>query len=665
MYDGKSFVHFTEKEGLSNNYVWSILEDQSGNLWFGTNGGGVSKYDGKSFVHFTEKEGLSSNYAMSILEDKSGPQQGIWVSTEKGLSLIKIDETPLTEKQGSTYAEASVNENQKYSIITFNKGDGLKGLDFFPNSMLLDSKDRIWWGSGKGLEMLDLNKFKTSDKIPAVFLTVLDINEKFVDYRNLSDSAKNEIDFNGVARFQNYPLNLELPYDKNHLTFHFVAIDWAAPHKLKYQYILEGLDEKWSPVTDKTEADYRNIPYGIFTFKVRAIGESQIWGEPFEYTFTIHPPWWHTWWFRGLMAVLFILILFLLYRSRTAALRARQKQLEKTVEERTAEAVSEKNEAQKQKVIAEKQKVIAEKQTLIAEEQKELIAEKHKEITDSINYAERIQRSFLATKELLDENLNPQIPSPALPQGKGEATGESGDSGYFVLFQPKDVVSGDFYWASKLSNGNFALVTADSTGHGVPGAIMSIANISCLKESVTKGLTEPDQILNETRKLVIEYLKNDGSAEGGKDGMDASLVCFDFANKKLIYAAANNPVWIVRTNSPSPVERAGVRSGGPFILEFAPDKMPVGKHDRQHIPFTSHEINLETGDVVYTLTDGLPDQFGGEKGKKFMYKKLKELLISISQEPVEIQKQKLQEAFVNWKGELEQVDDVCVIGVRV
>jgi serine phosphatase RsbU (regulator of sigma subunit) len=271
-------------------------------------------------------------------------------------------------------------------------------------------------------------------------------------------------------------------------------------------------------------------------------------------------------------------------------------------------------------------------QKLEVEKQKYLIEEKHREITDSINYAERIQRSFLATKDLLDENLKE----------------------YFVFFQPKDVVSGDFYWASKLSNGNFALVTADSTGHGVPGAIMSIANIACLKESVTKGLTAPDEILNETRKLVIEYLKNDGTQEGGKDGMDASLVCFDFQNKKLNYAAANNPVWVVRENK---------------VLEFAPDKMPVGKHDKQNIPFTSFQFDLKKGDIVYTLTDGMPDQFGGpdsdKGGKKFMYKKLKELLISISSDSMEKQKEKLNHAFFTWKGDLEQVDDVCIIGVKI
>ncbi len=277
------------------------------------------------------------------------------------------------------------------------------------------------------------------------------------------------------------------------------------------------------------------------------------------------------------------------------------------------------------------------RQKTIIERQKAIVDEKHKEISDSINYAERIQRSFLATKQLLDANLS--FPS-----------GRPAGADYFVFFQPKDVVSGDFYWASKLKNNQFALVTADSTGHGVPGAIMSILNISCLNETIKEGYVEPGEILNHTRSKIIEILKRDGSAEGGKDGMDCSLISFDFVNNKLTYAAANNPIWIVR---------------GKELLEFAPDKIPVGKHDKDAVSFTQHTIELQKKDVIYTLTDGMPDQFGGLKAKKFMYKQLKELLISIAQLPMQEQKEKLTFSLNSWKGNLEQVDDITLIGVRV
>jgi serine phosphatase RsbU (regulator of sigma subunit) len=280
--------------------------------------------------------------------------------------------------------------------------------------------------------------------------------------------------------------------------------------------------------------------------------------------------------------------------------------------------------------ITQKQKQIIELKEKETSVQKHIIEEKHKEITDSINYAERIQRSFLASKELLDAHLKE----------------------YFVYFQPRDVVSGDFYWAASRASATqnlFYLCTADSTGHGVPGAIMSLLNITSLERAI-EYYSDPAEILNDTRKTIIERLKKDGSPEGGKDGMDCSLIVLDKNKKQLRYAAANNPVWIVREGN---------------LLEFVPDKMPVGKHDKDQLPFTEHTVGLQSGDMIYTLTDGMPDQFGGPKAKKFMYKQLKELLIAIAHLPASEQKEKLEKILNDWKGDLEQVDDVCVIGVRV
>lgn len=265
-------------------------------------------------------------------------------------------------------------------------------------------------------------------------------------------------------------------------------------------------------------------------------------------------------------------------------------------------------------------------------QQKELVEMQHKDITDSINYAQRIQRALLTGNKLLDITLKAQ-----------------GD--YFIFFQPKDVVSGDFYWAAKLADGKFALVTADSTGHGVPGAIMSMLNISCLNEAVeAKKHSEPADILNYTRDRIIQQLLNDGSEGGGKDGMDCSVICFDADFKKLTYSAANNPIWIIRNN---------------ILLEFLPDKMPVGKHDKQTQTFTQHSVELQKGDTIYTLTDGMADQFGGPNGKKFMRKNLKDLLLSLAHLNVDEQKEKLAETLKLWKGKLEQIDDICIIGVKI
>ena len=221
---------------------------------------------------------------------------------------------------------------------------------------------------------------------------------------------------------------------------------------------------------------------------------------------------------------------------------------------------------------------------------------------------------------------------------------------FFILYKPKDIVSGDFYWAHEINN-KFYICTADCTGHGVPGAFMSMLNISYLNESIIeKNISKPDMILNHIRDEIIHSLNPEGSEEESKDGMDCILACFDFTTYTLEYAAANNSFYIVRDKE---------------LIHCVADKMPVGKSPRDHEPFTLHTIQLQKGDTVYMLTDGLPDQFGGPKGKKFKYKQLEEILIENNHKPMQEQKEKLSERLEDWKGNLEQVDDICLIGVRV
>lgn len=277
--------------------------------------------------------------------------------------------------------------------------------------------------------------------------------------------------------------------------------------------------------------------------------------------------------------------------------------------------------------ISQEQKRIIELKEKESTEQKLIIEEKHREITDSINYAERIQRSCLATQHLLDQHLK----------------------NYFIIYKPKSVVSGDFYWASQLTNGSFVFVLADSTGHGVPGAIMSLLNIASLEKAIDYA-QGADSILNETRKIIIEKLKNDGSLEGGKDGMDCSLLIIDRARKKLQVAAANNSIWIVRNGE---------------VIEIKADKMPVGKSDKQDLNFTAHQVELCENDIIYTLTDGYADQFGGPMGKKFMSRNLRQLILANAHLPLEEQKRILQDNFTTWIGNLEQVDDVSICAIKI
>ena len=261
------------------------------------------------------------------------------------------------------------------------------------------------------------------------------------------------------------------------------------------------------------------------------------------------------------------------------------------------------------------------------ERQKHLVDEKQKEILDSINYAKRIQTALMANAKMMNENL---------PE-------------HFIFFKPKDIVAGDFYWASPVEDG-FVYITADSTGHGVPGAFMSLLNISKLNDAINKNKSRPDLVLNEVKDGIIKALNPEGSQEESKDGMDAILCKLDHKNMKLQYAAANNSFCIVR---------------GREVITCKADKMPVGKSHDDSSRFTFNELQLEKGDMIYTFTDGYGDQFGGPEGKKFKHKNLRDVLLEVAPLPINKQKEIVANRFEDWKGDLEQVDDVLVIGVRV
>jgi serine phosphatase RsbU (regulator of sigma subunit) len=268
------------------------------------------------------------------------------------------------------------------------------------------------------------------------------------------------------------------------------------------------------------------------------------------------------------------------------------------------------------------------KQKKEIEQQKNLVEEKQKEILDSINYAKRIQTALMANDNLMKDHL---------PE-------------HFVYFKPKDIVAGDFYWAEPV-NGSFVYVTADSTGHGVPGAFMSLLNISKLNEAINqKHITRPDLVLNDVKRGIIEALNPQGSTEISRDGMDVVLCKLDMQNHVLQYAAANTSFCIVRDGQ---------------LLECKGDKMPIGKSHDDDLPFTYNEIKLQKGDMIYTFTDGFYDQFGGPKGKKLKARMFKEILLELSGLPVAEQKIQLDARFTDWKGDLEQVDDVLLIGVKV
>jgi serine phosphatase RsbU (regulator of sigma subunit) len=213
------------------------------------------------------------------------------------------------------------------------------------------------------------------------------------------------------------------------------------------------------------------------------------------------------------------------------------------------------------------------------------------------------------------------------------------------MFNPKDIVSGDFYWATEHNN-KFYLAICDSTGHGVPGAFMSLLNMGFLSEAVKeKNIEEPHEIFNYVRLRLINSI----SSEQQKDGMDGILLCVDRTTNQITYSAANNEPILVSNNK---------------VIELPKDKMPVGKGEKNE-SFTLHQVTASKGDVLYLYTDGYADQFGGPKGKKFKYKQLNDLLLNSCHDDLNQQKEILLSSFINWKGNLEQVDDVLIVGIKI
>lgn len=281
------------------------------------------------------------------------------------------------------------------------------------------------------------------------------------------------------------------------------------------------------------------------------------------------------------------------------------------LEEKNRQIMQQKDEIQKQKEIAESQR--------------DLIGYQKKHIEDSIHYAKRIQAALLPSLELFSDEID-----------------------HFVLYKPRDIVSGDFYWVSKI-DGMQMVIAADCTGHGVPGAFMSMLGISMLNEIIiNKKIIRPDQVLNSLREDIIRSLKQFGGGSDVKDGMDMCVCLIDFNKNQLQYAGANNPLWLISSGE---------------LNEVKGDKMPVAVHENM-VPFKNHTLDLKEGDTFYIFSDGYADQFGGPNQKKLLSKNFKVLLHEIQNLPMLEQGSKVDEFFENWRKDLEQIDDVCVIGIR-
>ncbi len=283
----------------------------------------------------------------------------------------------------------------------------------------------------------------------------------------------------------------------------------------------------------------------------------------------------------------------------------RERVLETKVHERTEEVVRQKEEV---------------------ERQSRKVVELYKNVTDSIRYAKRLQESILPPERRIKE---------LLPES-------------FVFFRPKDIVSGDFYWVDKVNN-KVIFAAVDCTGHGVPGAFMSLVGHNGLNQSIKEhGIVRPSDVLRDLNRISYEALHKDRD-QFVRDGMDMALCTLDPERLLLEFAGANCPLYLVRDRE---------------VVQYAPDKRPIGGFDLGDQGFTDHRIQLRKGDVIYIFSDGYADQFGGPRGKKFLYRRFRELLVEIHDKPMDRQKSLLLESFNQWRGAQEQVDDILVFGMR-
>lgn len=395
-----------------------------------------------------------------------------------------------------------------------------------------------------------------------------------------------------------------LDYQHNSFRVIFHSNFYSSQGPNMYRYKLEGFSDDWSEWSTLNFANFEKIGEGNYKLKVQVRNFYGLESAVLSYEITILPPWYRTIWAYLLYAVCLIFLIFGVVQLSTQRVKRQNLRLEEIVQERTKE-------------IAE--------QNFQLEKQKEEITLKTMDILDSIHYAKRIQNTILPTEVRLKEMFDD----------------------YFVFYRPKDIVSGDFYWAREVQGKNiFAAV--DCTGHGVPGALVSIVGNNGLLRAVNEfKLTAPNDILDKLREIVISSFRADENMDV-KDGMDIALCSIDPLTRKLYYSGANNECVIIRNKE---------------IIELKPDKQPIGQFVHAQ-PFSIQEFDLQPGDSIYMYTDGYVDQFGGEKMKKFKSKPFRMLLSEIAHLDMNEQYAIIQRTFDTWKADTDQVDDVCVFGVK-
>jgi ligand-binding sensor domain-containing protein/serine phosphatase RsbU (regulator of sigma subunit) len=626
-----------------------IKKDKQGNLFSaGATAMGfyLFKYDFKAnkFENISHRTNYNI-FVNDICFDNSG---AIWLGAEQGLfkhtadTLVKIEldgiykNEPITSiaysDDGSVWFAniyGIVRYKNNYSVL-YNKFNGLAANTIQPRNLFVDDENYLWVGTAKGASYAKITS-ETGQKTPVPLILTCKVNG---DKICLTASK-----------------SFEFPYH-SYFEIEFSSLVYPTSENI-YQIKLIGKDDKWSESTSKPNLFLPNLESGDYSLQIKTqkFGENYQWSDPLIFKFTVLQAWYKTWWAILLFILSFALVVWIIVKLYSRKLIKEKEQLEEIVKIRTEQVVKQKDEIlennvmlqqQKEEITAQRDEIEAQRDEI--QKQNTIVTGQNKKITDSIRYASRIQAAVLPPFELINESL---------PE-------------HFIFYKPKDIVSGDFYWF-KAFNNMIALAAADCTGHGVPGAIMSMLGISFLNEITAKftkmdihQIIRPDFILNELREYIKASLRQTGKDNETKDGMDIALAIIDKINFKLYFAGANNPLFIVRSkviNSETELAKE--------LIELKADKMPIGIHLREKDSFSGQEIDLQKNDMIYLFSDGYEDQFGGNGGRKFLSRNFKNLLLSISHHQPFRQQEILNNTINEWIGNREQVDDIMVIGIRM
>lgn len=613
-------------DGINEN-VFSLVEEKNGTLWLGTMGSGVIKtttgvfknseepiikYDttmglpgGPIFVSQLNGGGILFATDAGIFRynnKKNSFEEETKYALPKGKGKVGVHRISM-DNRGQLWISAFYEDNS-YDIMYYRKDGWYKTPFLRYNSEIVhcfyhETNGVTWMGSAAGLIRYDQNFRKDYDNPYSVSIRKVLSNNK-----PIFEGAFFDKDSNLVEQQPEF-YECILPFSQNNVTIEFSALSFFEESGTKFSYRLEGQNEHWSDWSLSPKAVFTNIHEGDYTLRVKAKNIYGVQSPECSFSFTILPPW-----YRTVYAYIAYIIFFIAFVWGAISVSTRS--LKRIIQERTAEIVHQKEEIEKQK---------------------EIVDEKNKDILDSIKYAKRIQDAILPGEQNMKDVMGRDL---------------------FVLFKPKDIVSGDFYWM-RVKGEKVLFSAVDCTGHGVPGAFVSIVGNNGLNRAVNEfGLIEPAAILDNLAKTVEDAFQATSNSDV-RDGMDISLCSLEmtgYSNAILNWAGANNPLWIIKAENPTE------------IFEIKADKQPIGKFENRR-PYKNHQLDLVKGDIVYIFTDGYADQFGGPSGKKFKYAQLKEILISMFDKTMNEQRELLNEYFEEWKNSLEQIDDVCIIGVRI